>query len=211
MSKLAKLIGVLIAYNEEVLLPDCLASIYGKVDEIIMVEGRIADYPGDSPHSTDNTVAIAKEYGATVIQIDRAWNNECEMRSAYLVGNEGDVYFQIDADERLMTPLPRPEQLPGDSYKVSIRMIGAPIEGYRPRFFRHKGEMIYRGVHDALFSDGKLISTPKNTPALHSVWLAHRQILRDKNRRANKAHYYRIGYTHEHEIRTEWDMYNDKT
>jgi len=202
---------VLIAYNEAYLLPDCLDSIYGKVDEIIMIEGRIAAFPGDSPHSTDDTVTIARDYGAKVIQIDRAWHNECEMRSAYLVGNEGDVYFHIDADERLMTPLPRPEQLPGDIYKVAVRMIAVPICGYRPRLIRHVGMMDYRGVHDAIFSNGELISRLKDVPTLYSVWLAHVQILRDKDRRAQKAHYYRVGYAHEPKLRQDWGMHDVKS
>jgi hypothetical protein len=208
---MAKLIAVLITYNEEALLPDCLESIYGKADEIVMVEGRIADFPGDNIHSADNTIAIAESYGATVIQNNRAWHNECEMRSAYLVGNAGDVYFHIDADERLMTPLPCPEQLPGDAYKVSVNMIGVSTKQLRPRFFRHKGMMEYRGVHDALFSDDTLVSNPKDVPTLHSVWLTHAQMLRDKNRRAHKEMYYRAGYVHEPAIRKDWNMYNVKT
>ncbi len=208
---MAKLIACIIAYNEADLLPGCLDSIYGKADEIVLVEGRIAAYPGDSPHSTDNTVAIAKSYGASIIQIDRAWTDECEMQSAYLIGNDGDVYFKIDADERLMTPLPRPEQLPHDVYKVAVNMIGVPIRQLRPRLFRHRGEMVYRGVHDALWSDGVLISVPAQVPTLHSVWLAHYQMMRDANRRKQKNRYYQKGYAHEPPLRAEWNMYNVKT
>ncbi|MDR3681639.1 MAG: glycosyltransferase family 2 protein [Flavipsychrobacter sp.] len=49
---------VVITYNEERNLGRCLASVNGVADEIIVVDSN----------STDRTVQIAKDYGATVIQ-----------------------------------------------------------------------------------------------------------------------------------------------
>jgi glycosyltransferase involved in cell wall biosynthesis len=207
---MTKLIAGIIAYNEEYLLPCCLDSIVDKVDNIVLVDGRIDAFPGDGYKSTDNTVAIARDYGCRVIEPTRAWRDEQEMRSQYLVGDDGDWYVFIDADERCMTPLPCPEDFPEavDAFSVLVKMIGDNTGKFRPRLFRHKGVMEYRGVHDALFSDGKLISNPNEVIKLHSVWFAHMQMRRDSDRRRSKHEYYKEGYKHESVIRHEWGMTN---
>ena len=68
-------------------MPQCLDSIVGKVDRIIVVEGRIAAFPGGSPTSTDNTLEIARDYGCEIVTNVLPWRNEAEMRSQYLTGN----------------------------------------------------------------------------------------------------------------------------
>lgn len=205
-----KLIACIIAYNEQELLPQCLESIVGKVDEIIVVEGRIATFPGKQVRSSDQTIKIAESYGATIITSLEAWPDEPTMRSQYLIGSEGDWYIHIDADEKCMTPLPGVDDFPDgiDAYAINIRMIKAPTQIYRPRFFRHCGHMEYRAIHDALFSDDALISRPQDVPQLRSVWFAHYQMVRSEKRRKQKTQYYRRGYKHEPEYRQKWSMFN---
>lgn len=207
---MAKLIACIIAYNEEDLLPQCLESIKGKVDEIILVDGRIAAFPGVGASSTDNTIEIARSYGARVIASAQPYENEAAMRSRYLVGKEGDWYLLIDADEKCMTDLPSVADFPPGigTYAIHTRMIGAPTNVWRPRLFRHHGKMEYREIHDALFSNETLISRPKDAPRLYSVWFAHYQMARSKNRRNQKRLYYQTGYTHEPQYRKEWRMFN---
>lgn len=76
--------------NEEELLPNCLNSIKKVVDEIIIVDTG----------SIDNTVTIAKEFGAKVYH--HSWNDSfSEARNHCLQYASGDWIFQIDADEEL--------------------------------------------------------------------------------------------------------------
>jgi len=207
---MARLIAGIITYNEEQLLAQCLESIVNKVDEIVLVDGRIAPFPGIGASSTDNTVAIARDYGAEVITSDTPYPCEADMRSKYLVGEDGDWYLLIDADEKCMTALPNIADLPSgiDAYSVHVRMIGAPTNVWRPRLFRHSGTMEYRAIHDALFSNETLISRPEDATQLHSVWFAHYQMARSENRRNQKRLYYQTGYTHEPQYRKEWRMFN---
>ncbi len=207
---MSKLIACIIAYNEQDLLPQCLESIKGKVDEIVLVDGRIAAFPGIGVDSTDNTTAIARSYGVQVITSATPYPCEAAMRSQYLIGEEGDWYLLIDADEKCMTALPGVTDLPDgiDAYAVHIRMIGAPTQVWRPRLFRHRGVMEYREIHDALFSNGMLISRPEDVPQLRSVWFAHYQMIRSESRRNQKRLYYQTGYAHEPQIRSEWRMFN---
>lgn len=207
---MAELIAGIIAYNEEELLPRCLESIKGKVDRIILVEGRIDAFPGDAVRSSDKTLQIANDYGCEIVTNQIPWANEAFMRSQYLLGNPDDWYITIDADEKCMTPLPSIADFPAgvDALAIKVVMIGAPVSVWRPRFFRHKGIMEYRQIHDALFSDGKLISRPAGTPQLSSVWFAHYQMNRSKLRRNQKSQYYKTGYAHEPQYRQEWRMFN---
>ncbi len=206
-----KWIACIIAYNEEQLLPQCLDSIKDKVDKIVLVEGQIAAFPGVAVRSADRTIEIAESYGAEVITQGETWADEATMRNQYLAGKNGDWYLHIDADERLMTLLPNIADFPAgvNAYGVNVKIIGSNHSGsYRPRLFRHKGEMEYRKIHDALFSDGVLISQPDRVARLKSVWFAHYQMKRDASRRAQKQKYYTSGYAHESDYRQEWGMFN---
>jgi glycosyltransferase involved in cell wall biosynthesis len=207
---MSEVIGCVIAYNEEMLLAQCLESIVDKVDRLIVVEGRIEHFPGDSHTSDDNTIAIAEDYGATVVTNNKAWSDEATMRNQYLLGQEDDWYICIDADEKCMTPLPAIKQFPKDAYAYAIKswMVGVDNYIWRPRIFRHVGVMQYRSIHDALFSDDKLISRPQDVPKLYSVWFAHYQMVRDELRRKQKTEYFKTGYAHEPEYRKKWKMFN---
>lgn len=182
-----RLIGCVIAYNEERLLPGCLESLRSHVDELVVVEGRIDEMPGVGAHSIDATAFIARRYGATVIQAGKPWPDEQTMRSQYLRGKDGDWYFVMDADEVLITPLPRPESLPDvPAFKVRLTMMGTGDDWHPQRLFQHRGKMEYRGTHDALYSDGVWVSDRRVTPILPTVRLIHRQPMRSKARLAKK-------------------------
>ncbi len=81
----------LIARDEEALLPDCLASVQGIVDEIVVADTG----------STDRTVAIARAAGAKVVH--HKWSDDfAAARNAALKGASGDWILVLDADERLV-------------------------------------------------------------------------------------------------------------
>src|SRR5476651_1126745 len=85
---------VLATFNEEKNLPDCLDSIKNITNEIIIVDGS----------STDNTVAIAKKYGAHVIVTDNPPIFHINKQKALKMA-KNDWVLQLDADERVSAEL----------------------------------------------------------------------------------------------------------
>ena len=86
----------MIVRNEEARLADCLASVEGFADEMVVVDTG----------STDDTVAIAEAAGARVEHID--WPGDfAPARNTGLTFLSGDWVLVLDADERL-----RPEVIP---------------------------------------------------------------------------------------------------
>lgn len=211
---MAKLYACMIAYNEEALIEPCVASLVGKCDDIIVVDGRMDEFPGDSVVSTDRTAEICRDYGAIVIQRDTVWPDEYAARNAYLQGEVGDWYFIIDADEVLLTPLPHPDELPGTGYRVRDRMMGTNGDVWPLRLVKHTTPTIeYRYTHYWIYRDEERM-LPRDYPRLPSVWLLHRQPLRDAMRRRQKlvkrtkTHHREelriIEYGIEHDLQSEW-------
>jgi tetratricopeptide (TPR) repeat protein len=80
----------MIARNEAEYLEECLQSVQGVVDEIVLVDTG----------STDATPQIAERYGATVIRAE--WQNDfAAARNIALQHATGDWILVLDADERL--------------------------------------------------------------------------------------------------------------
>ena len=85
---MARLSACLIVKNEGVLLPSCLESIRSFVDEIIIVDTG----------SIDNTVEIARKYGAQVYHY--AWRDDFSAaRNESLCHASNEWILSIDADE----------------------------------------------------------------------------------------------------------------
>ncbi len=80
----------LIAKNEESMLPGCLESVRGVVDEIVLVDTG----------STDRTMEIARAAGATVLE--RPWDDDFSApRNLAVRHAHGGHVLMLDADERL--------------------------------------------------------------------------------------------------------------
>lgn len=80
----------MIVKDEEELLPHCLASVQGAVDEIIVVDTG----------SSDRSAEIAKQYGAVVVAFE--WCDDfAAARNAGLERASGDWILFLDADEAL--------------------------------------------------------------------------------------------------------------
>ena len=83
----------LIVKDEEENLPRCLASLEGVADEIVVYDTG----------STDGTVALARQFGATVIE--GFWDDDfSRARNAALAACSGDWIAWLDADEALRCP-----------------------------------------------------------------------------------------------------------
>lgn len=82
----------MIVKNEETILPKCLGSVKGVVDEIVILDTG----------STDRTVKIAQEFGARVYHFE--WCNDfSKARNESLKYVQGDWVLVLDADEVLVS------------------------------------------------------------------------------------------------------------
>ncbi len=80
----------LIVRDEEAMLPACLASVAGVVDELVVVDTG----------SRDATVALARAAGAKVVEV--AWEDDFSApRNCAIEATESDWVLVLDADERL--------------------------------------------------------------------------------------------------------------
>jgi len=81
----------LIARDEESLLPGCLESVRGAVDEVVVVDTG----------STDRTIELARAAGATVLT--RPWDDDFSApRNLAARHATGEWILMLDADERLV-------------------------------------------------------------------------------------------------------------
>jgi glycosyltransferase involved in cell wall biosynthesis len=80
----------MIVKNEGKYLRDCLASVEGTADEIVVIDTG----------STDDTLDIAREYNAKIFQFD--WIDDFSAARNYALSKTtGDWVLYLDADERL--------------------------------------------------------------------------------------------------------------
>lgn len=151
----------MIVRNEEDLLPGCLESLDGLVDEIVVVDTG----------STDATVDIARAHGATVLHHE--WNGSfADARNAGLAEARGEWILYIDADERVR-PLPRGrvEARLGRATEICLRVMLRPFARATPyleyRLWRNDARIRFRGVihervveaiHEVGRRDGRRIS-----------------------------------------------------
>ena len=120
--------AIVITRNEAHNLHDCLQSMQGLVDEIIVVDSQ----------STDATVAIAKQHGAKVSQ-PADWPGFGPQKNRALDLATCDWVFSIDADERV-TP-----ELAAEIKQVMLSKGGSSayqvprLSWYCGRFMKHSG------------------------------------------------------------------------
>lgn len=122
-----RLSAILITRNEAHNLPDCLASLQGLADEIVIVDNG----------SSDGTVALAEAQGARVIRTDD-WPGFGPQKNRALDAARGDWVLSIDADERVTPAL-------ADEIRQAIAADGDAawemprLSWYCGRFIRHSG------------------------------------------------------------------------
>lgn len=138
----------LIVKNEERFLGQCLASVKGLADQIVVVDTG----------STDRTVAIAREHGAEVYPF--TWCDDFSAaRNAALQHATGDWVLSLDADEELppenhpaLRRLLAQEDVMG--WRLPLFDVGREESGhsYVPRLFRNAPGLFWIGrVHEQIF------------------------------------------------------------
>jgi tetratricopeptide (TPR) repeat protein len=140
----------MIVRDEAALLPGCLASVAGAVDEIVVVDTG----------SSDSTVEIARAAGATVVS--EPWRDDfAAARNAGLQRVTGDWVLLLDADERLAPgagPALRAAIAQADADGLRLRIAsptgegtGGAIVALVLRAWRHGPHVRFRGrVHEQL-------------------------------------------------------------
>ena len=140
----AGLAVMILAFNEEINLPQCLASLGGLKCEVVVVDSG----------SADRTVEIAREFGAAV-QF-HPFENYAIQRNWALSNLPYDVpwVLQLDADERLtpelvneINALMERSEISADGFLLRKRTI------FMGRWIRHGGH--YPAYHLRLFRHGK--------------------------------------------------------
>lgn len=150
------LTAAMIVRDEEHHLPDCLRSLRGVVDEVVVVDTG----------SVDSSVAIARAAGARVVC--RPWREDFSYaRNAGLELARGRWILYIDADERLRPVDPGwLRGLLADSAEVAYRILLRPFRHYTP----YREYRLWRSDPSVRF-DG--VIHEKVVPAIHAVAAAH--------------------------------------
>ena len=126
----ASLAAIVLTFNEERNLPDCLASLAGWVDRVFVVDSG----------STDRTVEIARQAGATVVEHPFEHYGAQRNWAIDTLAVETEWTLHIDADERI-TPELR------TSIAAALARGASDVDGYlvsrrtmfMGRWIRHGG------------------------------------------------------------------------
>ena len=183
----------MIVKNEEMFLADCLRSVEGIVDEIIIVDTG----------STDRTVEIAKSFGARVIEIE--WPHDfAKARNVGLDAVTTQWVLIMDADEEFVredTQVLREAITHPSADAYNIRIISLMdraediTESYVTRLVRSHPQLRFQGaVHEQLFHsvvEAKMTLRELNVRLTHKGYLNAVMKERDKherNRRLLESH-----------------------
>ncbi len=137
---MAKISACIISFNEEKKIEDCLKSLAGIADEIIVVDSN----------STDNTVAIAQKYTDRIILQD--FLGFIEQKNFAVQQAENDWVLSLDCDERLSPEL-----------QDAITAIKGSIEQADAYRMPRKTFYIYRWLNHCWYPDLKIRLFNKNT------------------------------------------------
>lgn len=110
----------MITKDEEALIGDCIASLNGLVDEVVIYDTG----------STDRTIEIAREAGATVIE--GYWDDDFgRARNAALEHCKGVWALHIDADEVF--------EFDADPKSIRITLMSAPLSAFQVEILNLSG------------------------------------------------------------------------
>ena len=196
--------GVMICYNDMPTIVKTIESMYPLVDEIIAVDGKYIDfdYPGD--YSTDGTTEYLESVDKVRV-IYAAGLQEVEKRNKYLIGEVGDWYLHLDADEVWEGPCEIPLADMGISALHQLK--SGHTNGKRIRLFKHTDGLHYEHKHywlkDRQGQTFALLEKPGNKYFAAEIEgkIIHHDIDRPRGRVVPKRQYYRMLCKRENPIR----------
>jgi glycosyltransferase involved in cell wall biosynthesis len=175
MSQRRRLSVFLIVKNEADRIDDCLASVCGWADQVVVLDSG----------STDGTVEIARARGATVVQTD--WPGFSAQRNRALGMVDGEWVLSIDADERLTPALRAEIDAALSDPKLDATLIKMPWRTYfcgkplrygrytspQGKLFRREGaHYSTRPVHEQLLLPQRRVLNLKS-PLDHYSWRSY--------------------------------------
>lgn len=137
---MAKISVCIISYNEESKIEDCLKSLKGVVDEIIVVDSL----------SSDKTKEIVKKYTDKVY--DQKFLGHIEQKNLAVEKASNDWILSLDCDERLT-----------DELKASILKIKDSLEAADAYRMARKTFYVYRWLNYCWYPDFKVRLFNRNT------------------------------------------------
>jgi len=191
------IVGCIITYNDYPLIKSTIESIIGKVDKIIIIDGRFKDFPGTENISTDGTLEYLNSFGEIEILFTYGLN-EVDKRNNYLNElNDGDICLNIDSDEVLVGNIP---ELTADIGIIQIGEVGDRRRHRRTiRFFKYRKGLHYWGKHKLILDkDNKLFASLDRagygytTQKIAEFEFLHNNHRRPPQRKQDKKKYYQI-------------------
>jgi glycosyltransferase involved in cell wall biosynthesis len=178
--------AIVITRNEAHNLHDCLQSMHGLVDEIVVVDSQ----------STDATVVIAQQHGATVAQpID--WPGFGPQKNRALDMATCDWVLSIDADERVTPEL-------ADEIKLVLQTGHAQVAYKVPRLSSYCGKFI----HHAGWQPDYVLRLFKRGTAKFSDDLVHERVVSDQKVVALQNHLLHYSYLNFSQVLAKVDAYS---
>ena len=179
MSHKPTLSAIVITRNEAHNIGECLASLKDWVDEIVVVDSQ----------STDDTVAIAQQFGAKVAQ-PADWPGFGQQKNRALDLASCDWVFSIDADERVTPELAQEIQNTLSQANESRAYEVPRLSSYCGQFIHHSGwqpdyvlRLFQRGaarfsddlVHERVIPQHRVVKLTHHL--LHYSYLSFSQVL----------------------------------
>jgi glycosyltransferase involved in cell wall biosynthesis len=190
-----QLVGCVITYNDMPLIAECINSLIGKVDRIIVIDGRYRDFPGQGWDSTDGTLEYLSSLDIDLISSVNA--DEVGKRNSYLDQlSDGDICLNLDSDEILKGSIP---ELTADFGIIDLADGHSKhVQKRATRFFKYRDGMKYANVHYTLYYNNRQINTLKrvinpefSTRDIKEFYLLHNWHRRSSQRRQLKSTYYK--------------------
>lgn len=194
-----RLVQCIQMHNEQEFAPIVLKSIYDQVDQIIVIEGAVANRPKSTPdgHSIDDTWAVIEDFKKNhdpkkkvlSIRIRKPWKNLEELKQTFIdLTNDGDWLIINDADEIYQ---------PADIERVrraielnphacefvptflhfyrDFQHVYAPAAEWQPQHQR-----IFKRINGMKYNSHPIVTLPDGHCSYFSMHLQYRRILLDK-------------------------------